>query len=61
MNDRLKILIVGGYGTFGRRTVQLLENDPRLTLIVAGRSLRNAKHYCRARSRNIMLSLFLEP
>ncbi|BCM16298.1 SDR family oxidoreductase [Mesorhizobium sp. J8] len=39
----MKLLIVGGYGTFGGRIVQLLENEPRLELIIAGRSLARAE------------------
>jgi hypothetical protein len=43
----LTILIVGGYGTFGSRLVQLLEDEGRLRLIVAGRSLqRSASSRC---------------
>lgn len=42
----MKLLIVGGYGTFGGRIVQLLENEPRLTVIVAGRSLAKAEAWC---------------
>ena len=49
MKDRLKILVVGGYGTFGGRLVELLENEPRLTLVVAGRSLQKAEAWCKAR------------
>jgi hypothetical protein len=49
MTDRLAILIVGGYGTFGGRIVELLESDDRLTLIVAGRSVTKARDYCQAR------------
>ena len=45
----MKLLIVGGYGTFGGRIVQLLENEPRLTLIVAGRSLAKAQAWCSSR------------
>lgn len=45
----MRMLIVGGYGTFGGRTVELLEHDPRLTLIVAGRSLEKAQAYCAKR------------
>src|ERR1700679_2386014 len=45
----LKILIVGGYGTFGGRLGQLLEDEARLTLIVAGRSLDKARAWCAAR------------
>src|SRR5476651_2397859 len=50
MNDGLTILILGGYGTFGGRIVELLEDEPRLTLIVAGRSLERADTYCRGRT-----------
>jgi len=46
---RLTVLIVGGYGFFGSRIVELLEGEPRLTLIVAGRSLERAAALCRAR------------
>ncbi|TGT65881.1 SDR family NAD(P)-dependent oxidoreductase [bacterium M00.F.Ca.ET.159.01.1.1] len=45
----MKLLIVGGYGTFGGRIVQLLENEPRLELLVAGRSLGKAEAYCKGR------------
>ena len=37
-DQRLTILILGGYGTFGGRLARLLDDDARLTLIVAGRS-----------------------
>ena len=46
----LRILIVGGYGIFGGRLVELLEDDARLTLLVAGRSLGVAREYCALRS-----------
>ncbi len=36
------VLILGGYGTFGGRLARLLADDPRLRLIVAGRSRRRA-------------------
>lgn len=49
MNNALKILIVGGYGTFGGRTVELLENEPSLMLVVAGRSYDKAQSYCSSR------------
>jgi hypothetical protein len=42
----LRVLIVGGYGTFGERLVQLIEEEPRLTLLVAGRSLERARACC---------------
>ena len=44
------ILIVGGYGVFGGRIVELLEDEAQLELIVAGRSLERAKAYCDRRS-----------
>ena len=46
---RLTILVVGGYGFFGSRIVELLEGQPRLTLIVAGRSLERATTFCSTR------------
>lgn len=46
MTDGLTVLIVGGYGIFGGRIVELLESEPRLTLIIAGRSLPRAEAYC---------------
>jgi len=45
----IKILVVGGYGTFGGRIVELLENEAGLTLVVAGRSLAKAEAYCAGR------------
>jgi Domain of unknown function (DUF4166)/Saccharopine dehydrogenase NADP binding domain len=42
----LKILIIGGYGTFGGRTIQLLKSEASLRLIVAGRSLSKAHSFC---------------
>ena len=43
---RLKILILGGYGTFGGRLAQLLADEARLTLIIAGRSRAKAEAFC---------------
>ncbi|MBX7248089.1 MAG: DUF4166 domain-containing protein [Caulobacteraceae bacterium] len=42
----MKVLIVGGYGTFGARLARLLARDGRLTLIIAGRSLKRAQALC---------------
>jgi hypothetical protein len=42
----LRVLIVGGYGIFGGRVVELLKDEPRLELVVAGRSLERAKAFC---------------
>jgi hypothetical protein len=50
MTSGCRILIVGGYGTFGGRLVELLEDDARLTLLIAGRSLEQARIYCAQRS-----------
>jgi len=49
MTTGLKILIVGGYGVFGSRIVELLENDARLTLFVGGRSVAKAKTFAASR------------
>lgn len=43
------MLIVGGYGVFGGRIVELLENEACLTIIVAGRSAEKALAYCDSR------------
>ena len=42
----MRVLIIGGYGTFGGRLVRLLADDARLTLLVAGRSLEKAQALC---------------
>jgi hypothetical protein len=42
----MRILIAGGYGTFGSRLVRLLAGEPRLTLLVAGRSGEKARAFC---------------
>lgn len=50
MSTEIRILIVGGYGIFGGRLVELLEDDARLTLLVAGRSLALAGKFCAGRT-----------
>src|SRR5262245_15888127 len=50
MSKELTLLIVGGYGAFGARLVQLLEHDARLTILVAGRSWEKAHTLCGART-----------
>ncbi len=40
-----KVLIIGGYGTFGGRIARLLADQPRLTLLIAGRSLQKARSF----------------
>src|SRR5436305_12373136 len=46
--ERPRVLIVGGYGTFGGRLAQLLADDERLTLQIGGRSLAAAEAFCAA-------------
>jgi hypothetical protein len=47
----LRVLVIGGYGTFGGRLCALLADEPRLTLIVAGRSLAKAEAFAAKPSR----------
>ena len=42
----LTVLILGGYGTFGGRLAQLLVDEARLKLIIAGRSRAKAQAFC---------------
>lgn len=42
----MKVLVVGGYGVFGGRLARLLADEPRLTLLLAGRSEENARTFC---------------
>lgn len=44
----LKVLILGGYGSFGGRLAQLLADDRRLTLLIAGRVIDKATALCAA-------------
>ena len=44
----LRVLIVGGYGTFGGRLARLLADESRITLVIAGRSQREAERFCAA-------------
>jgi hypothetical protein len=43
-----RILILGGYGTFGGRLARLLVSEPALTLLIAGRSATAARSFCMA-------------
>ncbi|TBY53060.1 DUF4166 domain-containing protein [Rhizobium leguminosarum bv. viciae] len=43
--DRFSLLIIGGYGTFGGRLARLLGDEPRLRLLVGGRSLDKADDF----------------
>jgi len=42
-----RILVLGGYGTFGSRIVRLLAQRRRFALVVAGRSLERAEDFVR--------------
>jgi hypothetical protein len=42
----MRVLIVGGYGVFGGRLARLLADEPRIRMIIAGRSLEKAKAFC---------------
>jgi hypothetical protein len=44
----MKVLILGGYGTFGGRLAVLLAGEPRFTLLIAGRSHEKAAAFCAA-------------
>lgn len=50
MGVRVKILIIGGYGIFGGRLVELLAEEARLEIIVAGRSIGRAEAFCKERA-----------
>lgn len=43
--ERFCLLIIGGYGTFGGRLARLLGDEPRLRLLVGGRSLEKADDF----------------
>lgn len=45
----MRVLIIGGYGTFGGRLVDLLLDEERLTLLVAGRRPEAAEAFCAKR------------
>jgi NAD(P)-dependent dehydrogenase (short-subunit alcohol dehydrogenase family) len=48
MDSRYRVLIVGGYGTFGRRIAKALSKDARFELLIGGRSLEKAQVLCNA-------------
>lgn len=49
MRDQpLRLLIIGGYGTFGGRLAELLCREPRISLVIAGRSKSAALAFCHA-------------
>jgi hypothetical protein len=51
MTAAAKVLVIGGYGVFGGRLIQLLEDEPRLNLLVAGRSTARAGAFVRSRGK----------
>ena len=51
MTAALKILVIGGYGIFGGRLVELLENESRLTLLIGGRSAAKANGFIASRTK----------
>jgi hypothetical protein len=46
VTPRLAVLILGGYGAFGGRLARLLCDEPRLALVIAGRSREKAEAFC---------------
>ena len=47
IEHRLKVLILGGYGKFGGQLAELLCDETRLTLVIAGRSQQKASAFCK--------------
>ena len=43
----MRVLVLGGYGTFGGRLIRLLADESRLTLICAGRTLERAQSFAK--------------
>ncbi len=41
-----RVLILGGYGTFGGRLARLVADEAGLVLLIAGRSLPKARAFC---------------
>ena len=48
MPSQLTVLILGGYGAFGGRLAHLLCDEPRVHLVIAGRSCAKADAFCAA-------------
>lgn len=47
MKKKIKLLIIGGYGTFGGRLANLLAEEDGLTTLIGGRSLHKAEAFVR--------------
>jgi len=43
--DSIRVLIIGGYGTFGGRIARLLADESRLTLLIGGRTMSKANAF----------------
>ena len=50
MTIALKVLVIGGYGIFGGRLVELFENEPRFALLIGGRSAAKANAFIASRT-----------
>lgn len=46
MRDKMKLLILGGYGVFGGRLAELLADCAELEILIAGRTERKAIAFC---------------
>jgi hypothetical protein len=46
VSEKLRVLILGGYGTFGGRLATLLAGEAALALVIAGRSAARAAEFC---------------
>ena len=42
----MRVLILGGYGTFGGNIARLLADEKGLTLVISGRKRRKAEAFC---------------
>lgn len=42
----IRILILGGYGVFGRRLAHLLADLPKATLLIAGGDIAKTHYFC---------------
>lgn len=42
----MKVIVIGGYGNFGKRLVYRLLNNDKLTVCIAGRSTEKGKAFC---------------
>ncbi|MGH8807956.1 MAG: saccharopine dehydrogenase NADP-binding domain-containing protein [Noviherbaspirillum sp.] len=46
MDSRYRVLIIGGYGTFGQRIARALSKDAGFELLIGGRTLEKARALC---------------